>query len=773
MREKINHRNLLRDYRNLAVNYRVKKGIIIFGSIAMSLLGWLALLIGLMAFYGRGNYLPLNPEADRHPPSEQLLRDIQRGFSRYPDFNGSTFAIGRAVMEKYNLAYLEIETAEGATLHKSYDPGRIRRERLEDMLQTVNRRNAISAEPHRLGEFYYQRHTLAVPLTDEEISTLTITYIYEKIYIGHRKFANLFGVPHFFSRLFRVQFDHNAFPVAGGLILIGLSLVCFSFVKFRRTVRAARIIRIKGEVWPDPNRPLPEVEVVRGYDRSGNWIGQDSADEGEEALYNADGTPRLPEEFEQFDADRADEWTDEYDSAPVRERSRRQQQRLFHARVGDRVRIHGIPDDFLKSDAVHAPEQEAVADYLHQRKGLQAGREAYEFEQERWSLPGFQSVMHPLRRRIQAEEMDFTDRHYAHHGQGEGFDNASSLFDFRYYRFYENTDYPANISDLESFARSFLQTVIDRLGPSDATLFLRNRRRQFHPVLRKTGNVFISGAALHANPETHADHSVEQDHPDAADSISGKDQSRKYKLRSTPPGHRPHDDNRVPDAVIRQLEKENFVVLEEGRLLYFPLPSRQGMLGLLRFRSERPLYNQKALAATWYEIRKFGESLFQARVFEEATVDAESTLANGMCFARDLKNDFALRTDVRFTRELILMRFHGRSNPEAVRLYGLALRAYFPYPMRLYRVAADVFAVIAAEIPESELERTIGEYLAYVREDSAVDITVGCALLDEDVISPDDWFGRAGLALEEAARDGLNRYQIYTPAGEAVHFRTQ
>ena len=175
------------------------------------------------------------------------------------------------------------------------------------------------------------------------------------------------------------------------------------------------------------------------------------------------------------------------------------------------------------------------------------------------------------------------------------------------------------------------------------------------------------------------------------------------------------------------------------------------------------------------EIRKFGETLYQARVFEEATCDPQSTLANGLSFHRDLLHEYSLKHEMRHPRALTLIRFRGRSNPESMPLFGLALRAFFAFPFRLYRVAADVLAILGPELPESELERRVAEYLAYIREQEAADVNAGCAVLNDDTGGPasaDQWFRQAGVALEECEKIGLNRLRLYENAGgAAIAFR--
>ncbi|MCP5482959.1 MAG: GGDEF domain-containing protein [Spirochaetales bacterium] len=608
-------------------------------------------LSGLMGLYGLGEYLPFNPQSDRHPPVEDVAHAVRGGFSEYHQKTGELYAIGSRIREQFGLSLLWVRDQRGIDIHRSYDPARVS-ERERDQLLTAIAEHPIMvpSEPVRIGEHYFLHISVRIVHDEDQLEDLDVAYAYEKIYIGHRRLANLFGLPQDCSRFFRVRFEREVIPyVAGALILLGLALVFFSISSVRQVSSAGP------ERWPDPQRPLKE----------------NRAPSSKPAGPVVSGAPARP---------------------------------LTH-RGSEAV-------------AAKAPETEQSSI-----------RQAYEFEQERWNLPGFQSVVSPVRRRLLPEHIHFPARHFARGEHGDSHDSATgSPFDFRYYRYAESPELPGAVADLESFCRSFLETLLDRLGPVDVTLFLKNRRGRFRPTMRKSGNLFVSGEALDEEP--------------------------------------------LSSAVLKRLEDNHYVVMEQGHEIFFPLPSRAGLLGAIRIRSERPLYRPEQLSDAWFEIRKYGESLYQARIHEQATVDPASTLGNGLAFEQALRYEFALKREVRYARSLCLVQFHGRSNPESMLTYGMGLRAFFGYPQRLFRIAEDVCAVLGPEIAEEELDRLMGEYLGYLRNEAPVDITVGIAILEAEVRSAHDWFRRAARALEEANETGMNLYVRYRPTAEPATFRT-
>ncbi len=371
------------------------------------------------------------------------------------------------------------------------------------------------------------------------------------------------------------------------------------------------------------------------------------------------------------------------------------------------VRIHGDAAGLIRNPPpVSAPNN--AAQYVS------------EYEQERWNLPGFLSALAPIRRRLNAAEFDPAAQFE------RALDASDGLFNFRYYRYHDAPGFPDNAADLESFSKSFLNATLDAAGRGEATLYLRTRSGRYRACLRRLGGVYISGAAL--------------------------------------------QESELSPHIIRRFEEGKYLALEDGCTLYFPVPSRYGALGAMRLTASEPLLNPELIARVWFEIRKYGETLLQACIFEQATSDPASATGNGFLFQRDLKLEFSMRREWRDRRALWIVRFTGRSRLERADQYGYALRSELAPPCRLYRIAADAFAGLGPEIPESELDRRFAAALARIREREAVDIAIGCAILEEDVSSSSDWFRRAGLALEQAEAEGANSYRIYESAQKTPVF---
>lgn len=404
----------------------------------------------------------------------------------------------------------------------------------------------------------------------------------------------------------------------------------------------------------------------------------------------------------------------------------------FHAEIRKTVRIR-------PADAIHAalhkrfgpgPEDvevthEAPRPSASERLDPEVHEDVYEileFEQERWNLPGFQSVYNPIQKTLSARDIDFTTGL-----SGQSMAEGDFLFAARYYKFAEAAE-NGMLTDIEGFARKFLEEISERFGPVESVLYLKNHKDQFHPVLSKKSSTFISGPAVQAR-------------------------------------HRDLD-----PLLLAQLRDGNCVVSEDGLRVYLPLSAREGMLGAVALRSDRPLYKSRELSALWYEIKKYGEYLHQAKIYEQATTDPYSTLFNGLQFQHDLFNDFSMKKEVRYTRSLLIVQFCGRSNLDHMRLLGMGLRSAFGRPFRLYRIAQDAAAILGPVMTAEEMEERFREFLNFVRAQDAVDISVGCALLDDDVTGTDEWFRRATRALEDSKKVGLNHFRTYRAPGDAAKF---
>ena len=404
----------------------------------------------------------------------------------------------------------------------------------------------------------------------------------------------------------------------------------------------------------------------------------------------------------------------------------------FHAEITKTVRIRSADKIHAALEARFGAQPEEAGVVLpepprataSERLEPELKQEVYEnveFQQERWNLPGFQSVYNPIQKSISARDIDFTAGGFGSMPEGD------FLFAARYYKFAEAAE-NGLLTDIEGFARKFLDEITERFGPVETVLYLKNHKDRYHPVLSKKNTTFISGPAVQA------------------------------RHRSLDP------------LLLRQLQEGNCVVSEDGLRVYMPLSAREGMMGIVVLRGDRPLYRSKELSALWYEIKKYGEYLHQAKIYEQATTDPYSTLFNGLQFQHDLWNDFTMKKEVRYSRSLVIVQFCGRSRLDDMRLLGLGLRTAFARPFRLYRIAEDAAAILGPVMTAEEMEERFREFLNFVRAQNAVDISVGCALLDDDVTNPEEWFRRATRALEDSKKVGLNHFRTYRLPADAGKF---
>ena len=172
-------------------------------------------------------------------------------------------------------------------------------------------------------------------------------------------------------------------------------------------------------------------------------------------------------------------------------------------------------------------------------------------------------------------------------------------FDYRRFRLHDSTDFPASMDDLEALARSALQRI-GRERTCELILYLRNRKGALKPYMRMRGDVFLfAGAADVMAPPIEAE-------------------------------------------VVERLSRDESIFARDARQVLFPVAGAGELLGCLCYMADKPVYNRNEVGEIWTEVRKFGEQLYQAKVFEQATFDPESTLRNGASFYNDLNHEHAL-----------------------------------------------------------------------------------------------------------------------------------
>ncbi len=354
-----------------------------------------------------------------------------------------------------------------------------------------------------------------------------------------------------------------------------------------------------------------------------------------------------------------------------------------------------------------------------QRRGQRGGRkersrkklQKFHLEQEYWGLPGFQSLPPAV------EDISPALRSLA-----EGFlREQSHIFGWQWYRFAELSTYPGSISDIEFFAKSLLSVTMERLYSLRATLYLLDQRGNYQAVLQKRGNIFVSGVK---------------------------------------------ENIAVPEkTLIGRLKAGNYVLLNNGLDIFFPLPARGAMLGFLHLNRETVLNGPLQLRKVWQEICRYGELLWQARLYEQATSDPQSTLLNGMSFQKDLYQCAIMQGGLAIPLELTLIKFHNREPGRFMRLYGSSLRQVFPLSARLYRIALEVGAVLNYQLPRGELARRIQKLTALI--DQKTEISIGSASWHSTMQSPNEWFRQAASALEQSEREEKKPIKKVATAAEA------
>ena len=292
------------------------------------------------------------------------------------------------------------------------------------------------------------------------------------------------------------------------------------------------------------------------------------------------------------------------------------------------------------------------------------GNDRHGFEQVYWNLPGFQSLLRPF-------DQGISGRHFTPWEQFNANSKKQSQFltnDF--YRFHDGGSYLQAIGDIEAFIKQMLVELIEHLGPCSASVCLRDRRGDYYLSLQRSGNLFVS--------------------------------EKGTKLEGP-----------FWNKLITMTKKGNYVLLGNGSELVFPLPSRIGSLGLLYFCFEEPLGDTKLIERGWREIQRYGETLLQACIYEQATVDLESTLYNGMRFQEDAQQELACYWQKAIPTNLVLLHLLSMDFPDTENLAcicGKLLRHHFPFPQRSYRIGQNLYAVLTAQKPENEMDTILKEF---------------------------------------------------------------
>ena len=330
------------------------------------------------------------------------------------------------------------------------------------------------------------------------------------------------------------------------------------------------------------------------------------------------------------------------------------------------------------------------------------------FEQERWNLPGFQSLLRPFRKGISADEFNLVKWESFYSDSSPSQSSSKQNYAFPALSLEKHGQALGSLNNLEAFVKEMLISLSEYLAPCSVSACLRSRSGKYHLFLQFSGSVFFS----EKNTEMEG----------------GSWQ-----------------------AVIQRIETGEYVVLNGGQDIAFPLPSRFGPLGFLHFRCEEALANKDdkkdILEKLWYAIRKYGESLLQACIYEQSTKDPESTLFNGMRFQEDLNREMACRLERNIPCHLILVMLHGKVNAEALAACSKNLLLLFPFPQRVYRIGQSLFGILDTREAQG-LKTKLSELRVSMQQTYGLELSFGSAIPVLELGSPQEWFEQAQKALE-------------------------
>ena len=363
-----------------------------------------------------------------------------------------------------------------------------------------------------------------------------------------------------------------------------------------------------------------------------------------------------------------------------------------------------------------SPKKEATAAVTHADKRVEAVTpppqpqkpktlQTSAFEQELWNLPGFQSLLSPFKKGLSVDEFNPLNWQELYSNAGPGVSDPAETPFKHIYSFPSFGAYGQSLSNIEAFVKEMLVSLSEYLAPCSVSACLRSRTGKYHLFLQFSGSVFFS---------------------EKNTAMEGKAWER----------------------IIKRIEKGEYVILNEGKDLAFPLPSRFGPLGFLHFRCEEAFFETKEdkekLGRLWYSIRKYGESLLQASIYERSIRDPESSLLNGIRFQEDLAREMACRLERNLPCRLILVLLGGKGKEDSEAISALAqkLSLLFPFPQRVYRIAQSLFSILDTR-PLAELEKKLSELKTSLYGSSSLELSFGSALPALELSKTQEWFEEA------------------------------
>ena len=365
--------------------------------------------------------------------------------------------------------------------------------------------------------------------------------------------------------------------------------------------------------------------------------------------------------------------------------------------IVDLDKANSVPKEAFGAGAVEGKQTENNSFQNH--KALKTRR--HPFEQELWNLPGFQSLLRPFKKGISADEFNLLEWESLYSDSTPSRLSSEQAYSFRTFEIYSQGI--TSLNNLEAFVKEMLLSLAEYLRPCSVSACLRSRTGKYHLFLQLSGSVFFSEKSTEMKGETW-------------------------------------------QKLIQGIESGEYVILNEGKELAFPLPSRCGPLGFLYFRCEESWRdnddNKEILEKLWCTIRKYGEGLLQACIYEQSTRDPESTLLNGMRFQEDLSREMACRLERNVPSHLILILLRGEIEPEAIDFCGKNLPLLFPFPQRVYRIGQNLFSILDSRNP-GELKLKLSEFCTRMHQNFSLDILLSSAIPSLDLSTPQEWFEQA------------------------------
>ena len=359
-----------------------------------------------------------------------------------------------------------------------------------------------------------------------------------------------------------------------------------------------------------------------------------------------------------------------------------------------------IEVSYAKKDALLEPQKEEGVALPSPQGQLQAPVPSA-FEQEFWNLPGFQSILAPFKRGLSVDEFNLLEWEAMYSNSSILPSSSNHVYSFPSFR-----SHCQGLSNLEAFVKEMLLSLSEYLPSCSVSACLRSRARKYHLFLQFSGSVFFS---------------------EKNTAMEGKSWQE----------------------IIERIEKGEYVILNEGKDLAFPLASRFGPLGFLHFRCEEALSEKEGerkeiLEKIWYAIRKYGESLLQATIYERSIRDPESSLLSGMRFQEDLAREMACRLERNIPCRLILTLLRGEAKQESISFLSQKLSLLFPFPQRVYRIAQNLFPILDTRGTQ-ETKKALSELKAScsLHENSPFDLSIGSAVPALDLDNPQEWFEEA------------------------------